>query len=431
MRVSATTLSRGRSATVVIFVLVSLAIFVELYVKFGGAIPFVTGKGYKISADFPNIQNLATDGDVEMAGVPIGKVSAITRHGTKVEVTMILSKSEPLHQGATVQIRPKTLLNETYVQITDGSGATLASKTLLPTGSVEQETTLNDVLNSFGAPTRKATGQLLLNLQSATANQGTNLNQVVAGLAQAGRQGESVLDILANQNADLQQLVKQSASLVGTLDEGQGQIGDLASAAQRVSQASSNVAGSLAETVQDLPPLITTVQGDASSVISLSDALAPIAANLKTAAPDLNADLVELAPDTTGLRADLPALTTTLNEAPATLTPLPTTSTNLNNLLPSAAKGLANLNPMVAYLAPYNADLAGFISNFGAAVGHVSPGNPDFAASQELVNGDSLQDLGVAATNAGPAPRSNNNSSQAPAPLGTSYAYPHIQEEPY
>jgi hypothetical protein len=42
-----------------------------------------------------------------------------------------------------------------------------------------------------------------------------------------------------------------------------------------------------------------------------------------------------------------------------------------------------------------------------------------------------LQDLGVAATNAGPAPGSNNNSSQAPAPLGASYAYPHIQEEPY
>lgn len=430
MRVSAAALSRARTATVLAFVVVSLVIFGELYVKFGGSLPFITGQGYRISADFPNIQNLATNGDVEMAGVPIGKVSAITRHGGKVEVTMILSKSEPLHQGATVQIRPKTLLNETYVQITDGSGATLASKTLLPAGSVATETTLNDVLNSFGPATRKSTGQLLLNLQAATANQGTNLNQVVAGLAQAGRQGESVLDILANQNADLQQLVEQSATLVGTLDEGQGQIGDLASAAQQVSQATSNSAASLAQTVRDLPPLISTVQGDASSVISLSDALAPIAANLKTAAPDLNADLVKLAPDTTELRAILPTLTTTLNEAPATLTPLPATSTNLDNLLPSAATGLANLNPTVAYLAPYNADLAAFIANFGAVAGHVSPGNADFAASQELVNGSLLQDLGNLPTNAGPAPGSNNTAAQSPAPLGN-YTYPHIQKEPY
>ena len=294
MRYSAATLSRLRTGVVVAFVGGMLIILGALYVKFGGSIPGVTGKGYKLTAEFSNIQNLVADSDVEMAGVPVGKVVSVSRSQGHVDVLMNITKNAPLHQGATVQIRPKTMLNETYVQISDGNGAALPSHATLALSAARNQTTLNDILNTLNAPARAATAKLITELQQATAAQGDNLNQILGALGDVGRNGQTVFDILANQSTDLQQLVRQTATLQAVLDEGQGQIGQLVTSAQQVNQTTADARSAVAATIQALPGLMQSIHGASGSVQLLSTTLEPIARNLQSSAGDLNSDLVNL-----------------------------------------------------------------------------------------------------------------------------------------
>lgn len=449
MRYSARTLSGLRTTVVVVFVGGMLAILGVLYVKFGGSVPGITGKGYQLTAQFKNVQNLVTNSDVEMAGVPVGKVEGVTQASGHVDVQMVLSKNAPIHSGATVQIRPKTLLNETYVQIFDGNGAGMPSHSTLPLSQAQNETTLNDILNTLNAPTRASTGQLITELQQATAKQGDNLNQILGALGDVGRNGQTVFDILANQSTDLQQLVKQTATLVGVLDEGQGQIGQLVTSAQQVNQTTANAQAAVAATVQSLPGLMQSIQGASGSVQLLSTTLQPIAQNLQSSATDLNYDLVTLPGINRQLDALLPTLRATLAEAPATLGPVQTTSTQINQLIPSLAYTLSDLDPMVAYLAPYRADVAAFFSNFGAAVSHCDSGlgtcgpgaEPTSALAETIINSNSTEPPTLAgpaypngtglSANAIPLPGESNGSHAVPQPSPPPAAYPQVQRLKY
>jgi phospholipid/cholesterol/gamma-HCH transport system substrate-binding protein len=264
------------------------------------------------------------------------------------------------------------------VQVTDGKGPPIPSGTTLPASATKGESSLNDVLNSLKPPTRRAAARLILALRASTAGRGHNLNQLMASLGTLGRQGQTVFSVLANQNQDLSRLVRQTGTLMGVLDEGQGQIADLSSAAEQVTRAATGSSAALRHTMEDLPPLVATARSATASVRTLSGSLAPIATNLRAAAPNLNYDLVHLRPETARLRGLLPALNGALAEAPATLGPLPTTAADLTRALPPSADLLSQANPVLSYLVPYDRDLGAFFANFAAATGHTMPGYPGY-----------------------------------------------------
>ncbi len=64
----------------------------------------------------------------------------------------------PLHAGSTVSVRNKTMIEETYLEITDGYGAEYDSGSRLPDAAVRPSVQLNDVLTSLDArqPSRPA-----------------------------------------------------------------------------------------------------------------------------------------------------------------------------------------------------------------------------------------------------------------------------------
>ena len=369
MRYSAGTLSRLRTLAVLVFVIVGLLLFGLLWAKSGGNIPLITGNGYSFNAQFSDIENLAHASDVDMAGVPVGTVQNLQVGKGDVMVHMILHRNGPLHQGAQVQIQNKTLINETFVEVTDGNGTKLPSGSTLPLSAAKNFTSLNTVFNAFPPPTQDAARQLLTSFNSATYGRAGDLNNLLGDLANVGAQGQTVFDVLAAQTSDLQALVRQTGTLMAVLDEGQGQIGDLATSADQVSQATATSQAALAQTVQQLPSVITSARDASGSIQTLSSALSPVAINLQRAAPTLNQALITLPGTTRALRTMLPSLNSTLVDAPATLRPLPTTAQDLTNLLPSGANVLSNFNPIVHFLEPYNQDIGAFFSNFDAA-GH-------------------------------------------------------------
>lgn len=89
-----------------------------------------------------------------------------------------------------------------------------------------------------------------------------------------------------------------------------------------------------------------------------------MAGNLAKAAPQLSGALQELPQTSADLRGLLPSMDRTLDRAPDTLHRVPTVAQDLRDLVPTAQVGLSDVNPTLAYVAPYGHDVAGFFTNF-------------------------------------------------------------------
>jgi phospholipid/cholesterol/gamma-HCH transport system substrate-binding protein len=373
MRFSGAALRRARTATVLGFVVVVSLIFAVLWVNMGGQIPHITG-GYRVSASMAGAENLVYDSDVRIAGVPVGKIRGLHHDGDRVMATMeIRGSAHPLHDGATVQLRPKTLIAETYLEVADGKGRAIPDGGRLPDTAFVPSVSVDDLLNSLDPPTRAAVGSLVRRLGAVTDGQAQDLSAAMGALGHLGREGHDALDVLAAQSEDLQGLVAQTAALLSTLDEGEGQIARLASAAEKVTAASAARDDKLAQAVRMLPGFLTAARAASAPLSQLSGALTPLAQPLQRAAPDLDAALGQLPGATAALRGLLPSLDVVVARSPDTLTRIPTFAGDVDALIPPLRMALGDINPMLAYLAPYGKDLASFAANVGQVFSAVGP----------------------------------------------------------
>jgi phospholipid/cholesterol/gamma-HCH transport system substrate-binding protein len=195
-----------------------------------------------------------------------------------------------------------------------------------------------------------------------------DLADTLAALGRLGREGHDALDVLASQSDNLSALVREGTELLAVLDEGQGQIARMATAAERLPRATASRDAKLAETMRLLPGLLDRVTAASPPVRQLAGALTPLADPLTRAAPDLEAALAQLPGATTELRGLLPDLSLNLDKLPATLTRTPAVAADASALIPVLRVGLADVNPMLAYLAPYAKDAAAFAANAAQVV---------------------------------------------------------------
>jgi phospholipid/cholesterol/gamma-HCH transport system substrate-binding protein len=126
-----------------------------------------------------------------------------------------------------------------------------------------------------------------------------------------------------------------------------------------------------------LPGFLTSARQASAPLSQLSGALTPLAEPLQRAAPDLNAALGQLPAATAALRQLVPSLDVALDRAPDTLTRTPTFAADVDALIPPLRMALGDINPMLAYLAPYGKDLASFAANVGQVFGAVGPAGPE------------------------------------------------------
>ena len=368
MKLSPAFLRRARSTTVGAFVVAMAVIFGVLWVHFGGSMPGVTG-GYSVWASLADTQNLVFDSEVRMAGVPVGKIRGLERTPGSVDVKMELrGDAVPLHEGARVILRAKTLIEETYLEVTDGTGPEIHDGGRLPASAEELSVKFDDLLDTLPLETRQQLAAMVKKLGVATDGESEHLSDTLAALGRLGRDGHDALDVLASQSDNLSGLVREGTRLLAVLDEGDGQIARLATEAERLSRATASRDTELAETMRLLPGLLDRVKAASPPVRQLAGALTPLADPLSRAAPDLQAALDQLPGATDELRGLLPELDRNLDKLPATLTRTPAVAADASALIPVLRVGLGDVNPMLAYLTPYAKDVASFAANAAQVV---------------------------------------------------------------
>ncbi len=111
--------SLGLGARVLGFLVIGVLSLVYLFTRLGEA-DFGHGGGYTIRADFSNAGGLKPGSPVELAGVPVGHVTAIHLDGTRAQVSLKLRDSVPVQNDAIASIQTKGLLGERYVTISPG-----------------------------------------------------------------------------------------------------------------------------------------------------------------------------------------------------------------------------------------------------------------------------------------------------------------------
>lgn len=131
-----------------VFVLVGLLCVAYLTVKLG-KLEVLGGDGYKVTARFIDVTGLKEGAGVEMAGVRIGRVTAIDLAQDKhAMVSMELNKSVRLADDAIVSIKTNGLIGDKYIKITPGgAGDPVAPGGLLT--ETESSVDLQDLIGKY------------------------------------------------------------------------------------------------------------------------------------------------------------------------------------------------------------------------------------------------------------------------------------------
>jgi phospholipid/cholesterol/gamma-HCH transport system substrate-binding protein len=424
--------SRTRLLTVIAFGVLAVGLFVWLFTGTGNYIPFVQPRQWQAVVYLDDADNAVQADRVQIAGVQVGKIVSATREGEKAKVVFDVDESAaPLHQGVHVRLGSRSLVEESYLDITDGTGAALADGTVIPPSQVQPSVQVHDVLDSLDDKTRADAGALLRSTGPATAGTGPDTARIMNGLGDLGRQGNTALDAIAAQSADLRTLSQQLPVVLDSLNTSQGQIADLVTNAQQLTHAVAGRQDQVQATVNKLPGVLDSAKDATSGLNEVSDALAPVAANLRTASPYLEQGLTQLPGTTKDLRGLLPHLDQVLDKAPTTLDKLPSLDDNVNDVIPPARSLLQDLNPALKYLAPYGTEVGIFLSNFNSVLQYTDEKGAHYIRLQPVVNFPNSVQSPVKLpqvttyTNPFPAPGKAAN----PGPFGTT-PYQRVEREP-
>src|SRR3954471_2842461 len=393
--------SVGRILAMVIFALSCFGLLTFLWISFGGSVP-LKPKQYELTVNFPEATTIAEAADVRIAGVTVGKVRSkrLDKGANRTKVVLrIEPKYAPIPKDSRAILRQKTLLGETYVELSPGhkdagelpDGGTLANSQVEPT--VE----LDEILRIFDPATKVAFRSWVQ--ESAKTISGTapeDLNSALGNLAGFAQDGAGVLQVLDTQSTAVRHLIKNTGVVFGALNERKGQLRDLVVNSDRTFSALQAEQTALADTFRIFPTFLDESKTTLARLERFSVKTHPLVNDLKPVADDLGPtvrDLGALAPDLETFFRRLPPVIETSKTA------LPDAADFLRGARPvfqSLHVFLPQLNPILSY---WNFDqdrIAHFLSTGGSAFHYpVAPqvnGIPGYSLAQYAINNaESLQ----------------------------------------
>ena len=113
-----------------------------------GKVELWGGGNYVVTADFPSAGGLKTGSSIEIAGVQVGRVTAIRLDNFQARVVMAIENNVKLTEDSIASIKTKGLIGEKFVQISPGG----SDKVIRPNGKiteVEPPIDLEELLSKY------------------------------------------------------------------------------------------------------------------------------------------------------------------------------------------------------------------------------------------------------------------------------------------
>jgi phospholipid/cholesterol/gamma-HCH transport system substrate-binding protein len=359
----------GEIFAITMFVLTCFAVLLFLWITFGGSSP-LKPQGYRVSARFPEATLLASQADVRISGVPVGKVVAMARSGNETRVTMeIASRYAPIPRDTRAMLRLKTLFGETYVELTPGTKGSgrLPDGGSLPDGAISHSVEVDEILRTFDKPTRAAFRTWLQSQGAAVEARGADINAGFASLPAFVESADHLLATLDSQAAAVRRLVASTGDFFSAISEREGELRGLITDSDRLFKTTAARNGQLADIFRALPrfereatatlPPLTAFARHARPIVKrlqpAADQLAPVSEDVERLSPELEGFFERIDQVATAAKPGLPAFNRLLERFPA--------------LLDAFQPFLRNANPVVRYIGAHKREVTAFFANTAAA----------------------------------------------------------------
>ena len=232
--------STGQLLVIVGFALSCFGILLFLWITFGGPTPF-KAKPYEVYIPFNEATQLAEQSDVRISGVSVGKVQTIEEspNGQRALATVdVEDQYAPIPKGTRAILRTKTLLGETYVELTPGpsKGPQLHDGETLPLANVAESVQLDEIFRTFDARTRSAFQEWMQQAAVAIEGQGAGLSNAFAELDPTFTELDRLFRVLDTQRLAVKQLFSNGAVTFRALRGREGQLTNLIRSSNAVFQ---------------------------------------------------------------------------------------------------------------------------------------------------------------------------------------------------
>jgi phospholipid/cholesterol/gamma-HCH transport system substrate-binding protein len=347
------------------FALSCFGLLLFIWVSFGGPTPF-KAKQYEFTADFPEAVTLAKQSDVRIGGVSVGKVQSLSLppRGNFTEATVAIDpKFAPIPSDTRAILRQKTLLGETYIELTGGSAkaAKLSDGGHLARAQTEDSTQIDEIFKALDPKTRVAFRIWQQNAAIAAQGRGLDLNDALGNLGPFTSDATDILTILHHQQRSLQGLVRDTGTVFDALS---ARDNELAGAIQNSNTTFAALASrdrALADVIQIFPTFNEQSRLTLNRLAEFANNTEPLVRDLKPVARDLTPTLEKvrrLSPHLRGLFIHLKPL---LRVSGTGLPALSKTLRELRPVLAALDPFLANLNPVIRYTNAYRTNVGDFL----------------------------------------------------------------------
>jgi virulence factor Mce-like protein len=340
--------SAGRIGVMVVFALSCFGLLLFLWLSFGGTTP-LKPKGYRFQVAFPEATQLAFEADVRIAGVTVGRVRTVERdpRGNRALATVELDDERlaPIPSDARAVLRQKTLLGETFVELTPGTrdAPPLPEGARLPDASVRNTVELDEILGALDPVTRRAFRDWQQDSGEAVFDRGLDLNDALGTLPGFLDEGTELLDALDTERAAVRRLVRNTGAVFGALSEREDELERLITTSGEVFDTTARRNERLAQAISIFPTFLDESRATFARTRRFAHDSRPVVRLLREPVRDLGPTLGDL-------RRVAPGLRTTF----AGLDRLATAS---ERGLPAAGQILRGLRPLLAELEPFLAEI--------------------------------------------------------------------------
>ena len=328
-------------------------------------------KGYRFHTSFAESGQLALEADVRISGVPVGKVKTITPDKqtgrTDVEI-QLRARYAPLPSDARAILRQKTLLGETYVELTPGrsSAEPIPEGGMLASTQVSDTVELDEILRAFDPQTRAAFQDWMQTQATAISNRGRDLNDALGNLGPFAEDTADLVAILNRQEGAVSRLVANTGIVFGALTERDTQLRSLIENTNSVFSTTASRDAELQAAFRALPTFERESRLTFERLTEFAEETDPLVTQLRPAARELSPTLEgleDLAPDLRNLLHELGPL------IDASVDGFPAAEQTLEDLRPLVAQldpATAQLTPAVEFIGLYKRELTSFFGNTAA-----------------------------------------------------------------
>jgi phospholipid/cholesterol/gamma-HCH transport system substrate-binding protein len=360
----------GRLLVLCVFALTCFTMLLYLWFAFGGPIP-LESKGYRITIPFDEAGQLSAQADVRISGVPVGKVESLDYdkdRGVTDAVVQLDRSHAPLPADTRAILRQKTLLGETYIEISPGTpgGATIPEGGRLTPAAVGTSVELDEIFRALDARTRKNLTSWLQRQAQAVDGRGRDISDALGNLAPTSEDATDLLTVLDAQSGAVSRLVANAGVVAGAIGDRGGQLQALVNSADRVFATTARRDAELEQVLRVLPVFETETRTTLRALTEFGEDADPLVSELRPAARELTPTLQAVERVSPAVRNLFEALGPLVDASEDGLPAISSLLREVEPLLGQLDPWLREVNPPLAGLGLFKNELNAFFANIAA-----------------------------------------------------------------